>query len=98
MKIKYLFPVLAGMAMTACNSEDDLALNSANDLKTSPITFTFTEESPLSRATVGDGQSVVKFEQGDLTSLFNGLGALSLMTIALNFSSRLPVWCMREML
>lgn len=73
MKIKYFLPVIAGLAMTACNSEEDLLNNSVNELKTSPITFTFEGEDPLSRAVVEDGAAVVKFEEGDLTSLFNGL-------------------------
>lgn len=75
MNIKYLLPVVAGLAMTACSSEDDFLTNSSNGLKESPVTFSFVGEDPASRAIVGDGQSVVTFEEGDLTSLFNALAS-----------------------
>lgn len=66
MKTKYLLPVLAGLALASCNTEDDFSGTSPKN-NYSPITFSVSRDGavdPLTRATI-DG-SVVNFDMTDV--------------------------------
>ncbi len=73
MKTKYLLPVLAGLALASCNTEDDFSGTSPKN-NYSPITFSVSRDGavdPLTRATI-DG-SVVNFDMTDVISMFHGM-------------------------
>lgn len=76
MKVKYLFPVLAGLAMVSCSQEDDFLSTNVPGGQVSPITFTVTKENSAATKAwdelVGD-RPHFDFEQGDLISLWNGM-------------------------
>ena len=77
MKVKYLFPVLAGLAMVSCSQEDDFLSTNVPGGQVSPITFTVTKENGAATKAwdelVGE-KPHFDFEQGDLMSLWNGMG------------------------
>ena len=77
MKVKYLFPVLAGLAMVSCSQEDDFLSTNVPGEQVSPITFTVTKENGAATKAwdelVGE-KPHFDFEQGDLMSLWNGMG------------------------
>lgn len=78
MKVKYLFPVLAGLAFSACSQDEDMLNTNVQKGDYSPITFS------VSRENVNDADTRVwededtdepnfTFAEGDLLSLWNGM-------------------------
>ena len=74
MKAKYLFPVLAGLAMVSCQEDDFLSTNVQSE-QASPITFTVTKEDGAATKAWEDftGRTHFNFGEGDLISLWNGM-------------------------
>lgn len=78
MRIKYLFPVLAGLAMVSCSQEDDFLSTNVQGGEASPITFTVSKEcGAATKVWAGDANepylSYFNFQEGDLISLWNGM-------------------------
>lgn len=79
MKIKFLLPALAGLAMVSCSQEEDFVSVNAEKGDFSSITFSVSKEQGAdTRAWLGDDNGRwdnFTFGEGDLLSLFNGMTA-----------------------
>lgn len=79
MKIKFLLPALAGLAMVSCSQEEDFVSVNAEKGDFSSITFSVSKEQGAdTRAWLGDDNgrwNNFTFGEGDLLSLFNGMTA-----------------------
>lgn len=77
MKVKYLFPVLAGLAFSACSQDESLLNTDVQKGNYSPITFSVSKEGVDGAETRAweelTGSPYFKFETGDLLSLWNGM-------------------------
>lgn len=77
MKVKYLFPVLAGLAFSACSQDESLLNTDVQKGDYSPITFSVSKEGVDDAETRAweelTGSPYFKFEKGDLLSLWNGM-------------------------
>lgn len=69
MKAKFLLPTLVGLSLVACTAEDDFSQNA--EVKCSPVTFTVEKDGASLGSRAGLEGSVVKFEMGDLISLYH---------------------------
>lgn len=79
MKIKYLLPVLAGVAFSACSQDEDMLSTNVQQGEYSPITFSVSKEGDLNAETKGVWEDMdaakpyFNFEMGDLLSMWNGM-------------------------
>lgn len=77
MKVKYLFPVLAGLAFSACSQDESLLDTNVQKGDYSPITFSVSKEGVDDAETRAweelTGSPYFKFKTGDLLSLWNGM-------------------------
>ncbi len=77
MKMKYLFPVLAGLAFSACSQDEDMLNTNVQKGDYSPITFSVSKEetnNPETRVWDMSGSSPkFTFAKGELLSLWNGM-------------------------
>lgn len=79
MKIKYLLPVLAGVAFSACSQDEDMLSTNVQKGEYSPITFSVSKEGNVDAATRGVWENMdaakpyYNFVMGDLLSMWNGM-------------------------